>query len=83
MDHEEQKSRLRNIKIGNIRLIGNFYLHNTIPIKIISECFEFLMKRTDELNILTLCELIKKTYKKLYFEDLNLLNKAIEVLEGI
>lgn len=83
MDEEEKHARLREIKLGNIRLIGDFFLHNIIPIKIITECFDFLLKKTDELNVQTLCELIKKIAKKLYFEDPSLLNKAYSELEGI
>lgn len=83
MDEEERIARLREIKLGNIRLIGDFYLHNTIPIKIISECVDFLLNKIDDLNIRTLCELMKKICKKLYFEDMILLDRAYSVLEGI
>jgi hypothetical protein len=83
MDDEERIARLREIKLGNIRLIGDFYLHNTIPIKIINECFEFLLNKLDDLNIRTLCELIKKIAKKLYFEDFKTLEKAHAKLENI
>ena len=68
MDEEERIARLREIKLGNIRLIGDFYLHNTIPIKIISECIDFLLAKLDDLNIRTLCELVKKICKKLYLK---------------
>jgi hypothetical protein len=81
MDDEERIARLREIKLGNIRLIGDFYLQNTIPIKIISECIDFLLSKIDDLNIRTLCELIKKICKKLYFEDVNLLDMASTALE--
>ena len=83
MDHEERIARLREIKFGNIRLIGEFYLQNTIPIKIISECIDFLLNKIDDLNIRTLCELLKKICKKIYFEDLILLEKAATILENL
>jgi hypothetical protein len=83
MDEEERIARLREIKLGNIRLIGDFYLHNTIPIKIISECIDFLLSKLDDLNIRTLCELVKKICKKLYFEDPALLEKAMSALDNL
>lgn len=83
MDEEERIARMREIKLGNIRLIGNFYLHNTIPIKIITECIDFLLTKIDDLNIRTLCELLKKICKKLYFEDLGLLERAVNSLEDL
>jgi hypothetical protein len=83
MDEEEKIARMREIKLGNIRLIGDFYLHNAIPIKIISECIDFLLKKVDDLNIRTLCELIKKICKKLYFEDLTLLETSVESLQKL
>jgi hypothetical protein len=83
MDEEERIARLREIKLGNIRLIGDFYLQNTIPIKIISECIDFFLSKIDDLNIRTLCELVKKICKKLYFEDLPLLEKASNALENL
>jgi hypothetical protein len=83
MDEEERIARLREIKLGNIRLIGDFYLQNIIPIKIISECVDFLLCKIDDLNIRTLCELIKKICKKLYFEDLILLERASGALEKL
>jgi hypothetical protein len=83
MDEEEKKARLREIKLGNIHLIGDFYLTNAIPIKIISECVDFLLKNVDTLNICTLCELVKKICKKIYFEDLGLLEKITGVLKDI
>ena len=82
-DEEESIARLREIKLGNIRLIGDFYLKNIIPIKIIQECVEFLFKKIDNLNITTLCELLKKICKKLYFNDNDLLNKFSKQLEEI
>jgi hypothetical protein len=83
MDDEEKRARLREIKLGNIRLIGDFYLTNAIPIKIISECVDFLLKNVDTLNICTLCELVKKICKKIYFEDLILLENITKVLKDI
>lgn len=83
MDEEERIARLREIKLGNIRLIGDFYLQNTIPIKIISECIDFFLSKIDDLNVRTLCELVKKICKKLYFEDLPLLEKASNALESL
>jgi hypothetical protein len=83
MDEEERIARLREIKLGNIRLIGDFFLHNTIPIKIISECIDFLLAKLDDLNIRTLCELIKKICKKLYFEDLAILEKSMMALDNL
>jgi hypothetical protein len=83
MDEDERIARLREIKLGNIRLIGDFFLQNTIPIKIISECIDFLLSKIDDLNIRTLCELIKKICKKLYLEDLNLLQKAFNKLNNL
>lgn len=83
MDKEEQEQRLRDIKLGNIKLIADFYIHNQIHFKIISECVEFLLKKIDDMNIRTLCELIKKISKKLYFEDIVLLNKIINSLEDV
>jgi hypothetical protein len=83
MDEEEKTARIREIKLGNIRLIGDFFLHNTIPIKIISECVDFLLKKIDDMNVRTLTELIKKISKKIYFEDLGLLEKAMDSLEDV
>jgi len=83
MDEEERLARLREIKLGNIRLIGEFYLHNAIALKIISECVEFLCKQGDDINIRTLCELTKKICIKLYFEDLTLLEQITEHLQII
>ncbi len=83
MDEEEKTARFREVKLGNIRLICIFYIQNVIPINIIQECIEFLLKNTDDLNILTLCELIKKICVKMYFQDLTLLEKVAEKLESI
>lgn len=83
MDEDEKEIRLRDIKLGNIRLIADFYIQNQIHIKIISECVDFLLKKVDDMNIRTLCELMKKISKKLYFEDISLLNKIMELLEDV
>ncbi len=83
MDEDEKEIRLREIKLGNIRLIADFYIHNQIHIKIISECVDFLFKKIDDMNIRTLCELMKKIAKNLYFEDIALLNKIVDLLEDV
>lgn len=83
MDDDEQEMRLREIKLGNIRLIGDFYIDNQIHIKIINECVEFLWKKIDDMNVRTLCELMKKISKKLYYEDKSLLDKIMTSLEDI
>lgn len=83
MDDDEKEVRLRDIKLGNIRLICDFYIHNQIQIKIISECVDFLFKKVDDMSVRTLCELMKKISKKLYIEDLKLLNKIMELLEDV
>jgi len=83
MDEEETASRIREIKLGNIRLIGDFYIKNAIPIKIIQECVEFLFKNLDNINITTLCELLKKICKKLYFSDPDVLIKVVKQLEDL
>ena len=54
-----------------------------MPIKIISECIDFLLKKIDDLNIRTLCELVKKICKKLHQEEIELLNKAVDALENL
>jgi len=83
MDEEERIARLRAIKLGNIRLIGDFYLQSTIPIKIINECIEFLVQNIDDLNIRTLCELVNKICVKLYFENLLVLETTADKLEDL
>ena len=83
MEEDERIARLREIKLGNIRLICDFYLQSTIPIKIIQECIDFLVKHIDDMNIRTLCELVKKISVKLYFEDMILLEKTSEKLENL
>lgn len=83
MDELEKEMRLRDIKLGNIRLIADFYIHNQIHIKIITECVDFLFKRIDDMSIRTLCELTKKISKKLYFDDMELLNKIMTLLEEV
>jgi hypothetical protein len=80
MDEDEKSIRLRDIKLGNIRLIGEFFIKNQINIKIISECVEFLLNKIDDNNIRTLCELTRKISKKIFFEDNNLLLKIIDSL---
>ena len=69
--------------MGNIRLIGDFYVLNIIPIKIITECVDFLFKNLDYLNIYTLSELTKKICKKLKNEEPNLLETIINKLSDI
>jgi len=83
MDEDEKSIRLREIKYGNITLIGDFFTQNQINIKIISECVEFLMNKIDDTNIRTLCELTKKISKKLLFEDNSLLMKIMDTLEDL
>lgn len=83
MDEEEKIARLREVKLGNIRLIGDFYLQSTIPIKIITECIDFLTKNIDDMNIRTLCELIKKISVKLYFENPLFLESTADKLEEL
>ena len=83
MDEEERIARLREIKLGNIRLIGDFYLQSTIPIKTITESIQFLVKNTEDMNIRTLCELIKKICVKLYFENLLVLESTADILEEL
>jgi hypothetical protein len=83
MDEEEKNARTREIKLGNIRLIGDFFIKNAIPIKIIQECVEFLYKNVDNSNLSTLCELLKKICKKLYFSDYDLLNKIVKQMEDL
>jgi len=83
IDEEETSARIREIKLGNIRLIGDFYIKNAIPIKIISECVDFLFKKVDNYNMITLCELLKKICKKLYFSDNDFLIKTTRHLEDL
>lgn len=83
MDSEEESARLREIKLGNIRLIGEFFIKNAIPIKIIQECVEFLFRNVDNSNMCTFCELLKKICKKLFFNDSDFLNKVVRQLEDI
>lgn len=83
MDEEEKIARLREVKLGNIRLIGDFYLQSTIPTKIITECIEFLEKNKDEMSIRTLCELVKKISVKLYFDNLLVLDSTTDNLEEL
>lgn len=83
MDNDEALARVREIKLGNIRLIGDFFIKNAIPIKIIQECVEFLFKNVDNSNISTLCELLKKICKKLYFNDSDFLTKVVRQLDDI
>jgi hypothetical protein len=85
MDEDEKSIRLREIKYGNITLIGEFYILNQINIKIISECVDFLIfkDKINDTNIRTLCELTKKISKKIYYEDNSLLMKIINSLEDL
>ena len=83
MDEEERIARLREVKLGNIRLIGDFYLQNAIAIKIITECIQFLVQNIDDMNIRTLCELVKKICVKLYFENLLVLENTADKLEDL
>lgn len=83
MDEDEKEIRLRDIKLGNIRLIADFYINNQIHIKIISECVEFLLKRIDDMNVRILCELMKKISKKLYYDDNILLERIMSFLEDV
>lgn len=83
MDEDERDIRLRDIKLGNIQLIGEFFIQNQINIKIISECVEFLLNKIDDTNIRTLCELTKKISKKIFYEDNTLLLKMIDSLEDL
>jgi len=85
MDEDEKSIRLREIKYGNITLIGEFYILNQINIKIISECVDFLIfkDKINDTNIRTLCELTKKISKKIYYEDNSLLMKIINSIEDL
>ena len=83
MDDEETSARIREIKLGNIQLIGDFYINNAINIKIIQECVDFLFKNVVNCNMTTLCELLKKISKKLYFSDYEFLIKTTKQLEGL
>lgn len=83
MDEEEKASRTKEVKLGNIRLIGDFFIKNGIPIKIIQECVDFLFKNVDNSNISTLCELLKKIAPKLYFSDYDFLSKTVKQVEDL
>jgi len=82
-DRNEERDLLRNIKVGNINLIANLFLNNFIPIKIIQDCVEFLLKNIDEDKILYLCELTKKIYSKLEIEDNDTLDKIHKKFEFV
>lgn len=83
MDEEEKIARLREVKLGNIRLIGDFYLQSTIPTKIVTECIDFLVNNNDDMSIRTLCELVKKISVKLYFDNLIVLDSTTDKLEEL
>lgn len=74
MDEEERLFRLRDAKIGNIKLIGDFYLRDAISINVIKDCWGRLRAKETDQSLRILCALITKVCKKLYFEDLNLLD---------
>jgi len=77
----EEKEALKKIKIGNINLIADLYLNNLIPIKIIQECLDYLLKNINEEKVLFLCELVKKSFTRLEFDDETTLKKICEKLE--
>ena len=82
-DEEDKKEKINEIKLGNIQFIGNLFLHNFIPTKIINECIEFLLKKLDDLNILFLSQLLNQISYKLSIEDLNILDKIYSKLENL
>ncbi len=76
MDDEEKLARFVEIKLGNIRLISDFYLKKLIPVKIIQGCVEFLDTKDDDLSVILLCELIKRIYRKLHTDNKVFLNET-------
>ena len=70
-----------NIKQQNIKLISELYLCGFIPKKIIYDCINELINKTNFLQINLLCLLISNTYKKLLNDGKELLEIAFSSLE--
>lgn len=83
LESEEKKAFLTEIKFGNIKLIAEFFLKSIIQLKVISDCIDYLLNDTSDLNIRLLCELIKKVCIKLYHEDPSKLEKVAVTLENL
>ena len=82
-DIEEIKERIADSKLSNIRLICDFYLNDIIPLKVINECFDFLILKQSDFNIKGICEILKKIYKKILIEDSKRFNKIMEYLQDL
>ena len=78
---EEKTKFIINIKQQNIKLISELYLCGFIPKKIIYDCINELINKTNFLQINLLCLLISNTYKKLLNDGKELLEIAFSSLE--
>lgn len=78
MDEEEKHFRLKEGKIGNMHLICEFYMRKAVPLKIIKNCWLDLKKVINDLNVRIVVSILKKTYKKLYFEEISLLHELYD-----
>ena len=83
LSQEEKIKFIINIKQQNIRLISELYLCGFIPKKIIYDCINELINKTNFLQINLLCLLILNTYKKLLNDGKELLDIAFSSLEKI
>lgn len=83
LEAEDKKSYLSEIKFGNIKLIAEFFIKGVIQLKVISDCIDYLLNDTSDLNVRLLCELVKKICIKLYHEDAGRLEKVAKSMETI
>ena len=83
LNNTEQNEFVHSIKIQNMKLICELYLNSVIPKKVISDCVNELIKKTDSLSIMLLCDLIKATYKKIFTDEKELLETALGYLEQL
>ena len=83
LDEEEKDSFIREVKLGNIKLIAEFYNKGIIPFKIIQDCIDFCLNKPSGLNIRVLCELIKKSCFKLYSDEAEILEKLVLELKKL
>ena len=83
LNEKSQKKFIKKIKYSNIHLIAELYNVGLIPKKLIKQCIEELIQKSNDFSISLLCHLILKTSKKLFTDSKECLDQAYTYLDKI
>ena len=83
LDEKSKKKFIKKIKYSNIHLIAELYNVGLIPKKLIKQCIEELIQKSNDFSVSLLCHLILKTSKKLFTDSKECLDQAYAYLDII